>query len=144
MRVAYSVPGEWYLVPLLRIFLNSSVFGSHEGIRFQRSEKVGEVVVFGYVAVVLRTIGDRSLLLYDAGHTTITNVDFSKVVISDMLRRNVRDHPLMRWRVMDITAMQFEDESFIVVIDKGGLDALMEPELGPKLRNQNALVLKLN
>ncbi|XP_027917593.1 methyltransferase-like protein 13 [Vigna unguiculata] len=74
--------------------------------------------------------------LYDAGHTAITNVDFSKVVISDMLRRNVRDRPLMRWRVMDITAMQFEDESFIAVIDKGGLDALMEPELGPKLGNQ--------
>ncbi|XP_020215678.1 eEF1A lysine and N-terminal methyltransferase isoform X2 [Cajanus cajan] len=74
--------------------------------------------------------------LYDAGHTAITNVDFSKVVISDMLRRNVRDRPLMRWRVMDITAMQFEDESFSAVIDKGGLDALMEPELGSKLGNQ--------
>lgn len=32
--------------------------------------------------------------------------------------------------------MQFEDESFIAVIDKGGLDALMEPELGPKLGKQ--------
>lgn len=32
--------------------------------------------------------------------------------------------------------VQFEDESFIAVIDKGGLDALMEPELGPKLGNQ--------
>ncbi|TKY59979.1 Methyltransferase protein 13 [Spatholobus suberectus] len=74
--------------------------------------------------------------LYDAGHTAITNIDFSKVVISDMLRRNVRDRPLMRWRVMDMTAMQFEDESFCAVIDKGGLDALMEPELGPKLGNQ--------
>ncbi|CAJ1939114.1 unnamed protein product [Sphenostylis stenocarpa] len=74
--------------------------------------------------------------LYDAGHTSIINVDFSKVVISDMLRRNVRDRPLMRWRVMDITAMQFKDESFIAVIDKGGLDALMEPKVGPKLGNQ--------
>ena len=42
----------------------------------------------------------------------------------------------MRWRIMDMTAMQFEDESFGAVIDKGGLDALMEPELGPKLENQ--------
>ena len=74
--------------------------------------------------------------LYDAGHTAITNIDFSKVVISDMLRRNVRDRPLMRWRIMDMTAMQFEDESFGAVIDIGGLDALMEPELGPKLENQ--------
>ncbi|XP_058731713.1 uncharacterized protein LOC131603429 isoform X2 [Vicia villosa] len=74
--------------------------------------------------------------LYDAGYTSITNVDFSKVVISNMLRSNIRARPLMRWRVMDITAMQFEDESFGAVIDKGGLDALMEPELGPSLGNQ--------
>lgn len=74
--------------------------------------------------------------LYDAGFHGITNVDFSKVVISDMLRRNVRDRPDMRWRVMDMTSMQFMDGTFDVVLDKGGLDALMEPELGHKLGNQ--------
>lgn len=31
---------------------------------------------------------------------------------------------------------QFVDDSFDVVVDKGGLDALMEPELGPKLGDQ--------
>ncbi|GKV28678.1 hypothetical protein SLEP1_g37697 [Rubroshorea leprosula] len=74
--------------------------------------------------------------LYDAGFHSITNVDFSKVVISDMLRRNVRDRPHMRWRVMDMTQLQFTDETFDAVLDKGGLDALMEPKLGPKLGNQ--------
>lgn len=44
--------------------------------------------------------------LYDAGFRGITNIDFSKVVISDMLRRNVRQRPGMRWRVMDMTKMQ--------------------------------------
>lgn len=44
--------------------------------------------------------------LYDAGCRNITNIDFSKVVISDMLRRNVRNRPEMKWRVMDITDMQ--------------------------------------
>lgn len=44
--------------------------------------------------------------LYDAGFRDITNIDFSKVVISDMLRRNVRSRPGMRWRVMDMTNMQ--------------------------------------
>lgn len=44
--------------------------------------------------------------LYDAGLRDVTNVDFSKVVISDMLRRNIRSRPEMRWRVMDITKMQ--------------------------------------
>ncbi|CAO2822471.1 unnamed protein product [Amaranthus hypochondriacus] len=71
--------------------------------------------------------------LYDAGFHDITNVDFSKVVISDMLRRNVRDRPRMRWRVMDITSMLFDDGTFDVVLDKGGLDALMEPEFGTEL-----------
>lgn len=110
--------------------------------------------------------------LYDAGFRDITNVDFSKVVISDMLRRNIRTRPELRWRVMDITKMQvfvpFEtfvlcfifcsssfsllflsftqasitclaqvaDDSFDMVLDKGALDALMEPEVGTKLGNQ--------
>ncbi|KAM7485887.1 hypothetical protein LguiA_001896 [Lonicera macranthoides] len=44
--------------------------------------------------------------LYDAGFRDISNIDFSKVVISEMLRRNVRLRPGMRWRVMDMTSMQ--------------------------------------
>ncbi|XP_010929746.1 uncharacterized protein [Elaeis guineensis] len=71
--------------------------------------------------------------LYDAGFQQITNIDFSKVVVSDMLRRYVRSRPEMRWRVMDMTDMQFADEFFDAILDKGGLDALMEPELGSKL-----------
>lgn len=74
--------------------------------------------------------------LYDAGIHAITNIDFSKIVISDMLRRNVRDRPSMRWRFMDMTQMQFMDGTFDVVLDKGGLDALMEPEVGSKLGKQ--------
>ncbi|KAH0739845.1 hypothetical protein KY290_038550 [Solanum tuberosum] len=74
--------------------------------------------------------------LYDEGFCNITNVDFSKVVISDMLRRNIRARPVMKWRVMDMTNMQFAKESFGAVLDKGGLDALMEPELGSKLGTQ--------
>lgn len=74
--------------------------------------------------------------LYDAGFRGITNIDFSKVVISNMLRRNLRERPVMRWRVMDMTNMQFADETFDAILDKGGLDALMEPKIGPKLGNQ--------
>lgn len=71
--------------------------------------------------------------LYDAGFKRITNIDFSKVVIGNMLRKHLRARPGMLWRVMDMTNMQFSDGAFDVVIDKGGLDALMEPELGPTL-----------
>uniref|UniRef100_A0A804RI61 Methyltransferase type 11 domain-containing protein n=1 Tax=Zea mays TaxID=4577 RepID=A0A804RI61_MAIZE len=71
--------------------------------------------------------------LYDAGFCRVTNVDFSRVVVADMLRRHARARPEMRWRVMDMTDMQFADGSFDVILDKGGLDALMEPEAGTKL-----------
>lgn len=71
--------------------------------------------------------------VYDAGFRDVTNIDFSKVAVSDMLRRHVRSRPEMKWRVMDMTQMQFTDEFFDVILDKGGLDALMEPEHGIKL-----------
>ncbi|CAL5017436.1 unnamed protein product [Urochloa decumbens] len=84
--------------------------------------------------------------LYDAGFHRITNVDFSRVVVADMLRRHARARPEMRWRVMDITSMQFVDGSFDVILDKGGLDALMEPgagaKLGTKYLNEAKRVLK--
>ncbi|KAJ3697307.1 hypothetical protein LUZ61_001012 [Rhynchospora tenuis] len=74
-----------------------------------------------------------SEFIYDAGFRHITNVDFSKVVISDMLRRYVRSRPEMKWRIMDMTNLQFSDKVFDIVLDKGGLDALMEPEVGTTL-----------
>lgn len=36
----------------------------------------------------------------------------------------------------DFFSFQFADETFDVVLDKGGLDALMEPELGSDLGNR--------
>ncbi|KAH0992584.1 hypothetical protein GBA52_004067 [Prunus armeniaca] len=74
--------------------------------------------------------------LYDVGLKAITNIDLSEIAISDMLCHNACQRPGMKWQVMDITTMQIEDESFDVVVDKGGLDALMEPEFGPKMGNQ--------
>ncbi|EYU32702.1 hypothetical protein MIMGU_mgv1a025971mg [Erythranthe guttata] len=71
--------------------------------------------------------------LYDDGFRNITNVDFSREVISAMLKRNLRERPGMRWRVMDITDMQFASGTVDAIIDKGGLDALMEPNIDPRL-----------
>ncbi|XVF30562.1 hypothetical protein REPUB_Repub16aG0068800 [Reevesia pubescens] len=42
----------------------------------------------------------------------------------------------MRWQVMDMTQIQLMDDTFNVVLDKGGLDALIELEHGPQLGNQ--------
>lgn len=35
-----------------------------------------------------------------------------------------------------ISALQFTNDTFDAVVDKGGLDALMEPEVGTKLGSQ--------
>lgn len=47
-----------------------------------------------------------SAAMYDGGFHSIVNVDFNKRVITEMLRLNVRERPLMKWQVMDITKMQ--------------------------------------
>ena len=40
---------------------------------------------------------------YDDGCTAITNIDFSKPVIKEMMAKNLRARPLMKWQVMDMT-----------------------------------------
>ncbi|KAL7109346.1 hypothetical protein ACP275_06G170500 [Erythranthe tilingii] len=70
--------------------------------------------------------------LYDEGFTEITNVDFSKVVIQAMMKRNIRARPEMKWRVMDITNIEFPSGIFDAIVDKGGLDILMDSEHGPR------------
>lgn len=40
---------------------------------------------------------------YDDGVQELTNIDFSKVVIREMLMKNVRTRPKMKWLVMDMT-----------------------------------------
>lgn len=49
---------------------------------------------------------ELSAHMYDAGWHNIINVDFSKVVVAEMLRLHVRSRPHMRWQVMDITHLQ--------------------------------------
>ncbi|XP_052189283.1 uncharacterized protein LOC127799356 isoform X2 [Diospyros lotus] len=121
---------EWYAEwPQLREPLLS---------HFHAPQAAGEEPLSSSLQILVPGCGNSRLSehLYDAGFKDITNIDFSKVVISDMLRRNVRSRPGMRWRVMDMTGMQFADGTFDIVLDKGGFDALMEPELGAKLGDQ--------
>ena len=40
---------------------------------------------------------------YDDGCTGITNIDFSALVIKQMMAKNLRTRPRMRWQVMDMT-----------------------------------------
>ena len=49
---------------------------------------------------------ELSSSLYDAGFENIINIDFSKDVIVEMMKKHLRLRPRMKWRVMDMTAMQ--------------------------------------
>lgn len=68
-----------------------------------------------------------SVDMYDVGYTSITNIDISEVVIEQM-KKTYRDREGCKWQTMDATAMEFEDESCSVVLDKGTLDAMMSEE----------------
>ncbi|XP_053247141.1 eEF1A lysine and N-terminal methyltransferase isoform X4 [Podarcis raffonei] len=63
--------------------------------------------------------------LYDEGYQDITNVDISEVVIKQMQERSAHLRPKMTYMVMDVLQMDFPDERFQVVLDKGTLDALL-------------------
>lgn len=64
--------------------------------------------------------------MYDDGYTNITNIDFSQLVIDEMKQKNLNIRTNMKWLVMDMTSMiEFSNNSFDIILDKGALDALM-------------------
>jgi hypothetical protein len=65
--------------------------------------------------------------MYDEGFTSITNVDFSPVVISKMSQA----YPQMKWLVMDMVDLQLPEKSFDIVIEKATLDVLFVKEKSP-------------
>eukprot|EP01018_Ginkgo_biloba_P030193 Gb_04414 [translate_table: standard] len=56
--------------------------------------------------------------LYDVGFKRITNIDFSKVVVVEMLRKHLRSCLDMLWRVINMTNMPFLDGSFMLFLRK--------------------------
>ena len=53
------------------------------------------------------------------------NMDFSETCIQNMRERNLEKRPSMKWDVMDILDLKYEDASFDIVLDKGTMDAIM-------------------
>ncbi|CAN0004861.1 unnamed protein product, partial [Ascophyllum nodosum] len=62
--------------------------------------------------------------MFDEGYTTITNIDVSRVVIEQMIAR-YRDKPALMWQAMNVCTLEYPDESFNSVIDKGTLDSVL-------------------
>jgi ubiquinone/menaquinone biosynthesis C-methylase UbiE len=66
----------------------------------------------------------RSTVFLRLGYTSITNIDVSRVVIEQMIER-YKDKPTLQWQQMNVTALDFPDETFDVVIAKATLDAVL-------------------
>jgi len=63
--------------------------------------------------------------MYDDGYKSITNVDYSSVVIDQMQRRHSALRPQMKWVVADVRRLPFDAGTFDVAFDKGTMDAMM-------------------
>lgn len=62
--------------------------------------------------------------LYDHGWTYVTSVDCSETCIAWMRAQNAGLRA-MRWEVMDVRALTFENGSFDIVFEKGTLDSVV-------------------
>lgn len=87
---------------------------------------------------------------YDQGYHNVTNLDFSELVIEEMVAKNLgRDK--MTWDVGDMTNLsKYGNNSFDIVFDKGALDALMSTdseqsrEMAKRMFDEITRVLKPN
>jgi len=63
--------------------------------------------------------------LYFQGFTSITNIDYSREVVSSMLKRYSELNCKIEYLEMDMKKLVFEDNKFDVVLDLGGSDCLL-------------------
>ena len=76
--------------------------------------------------------------MYHDGFQLITNTDYSEIVIDNM--RNKTKHLIeMKWSVKDIYALDYNDQSFEIVLEKGTLDALLVNEMDPWCISEKSL-----
>lgn len=103
------------------------------------------------ICILLTGCGNSRLSedMYDVGYHLLKNIDISDVVIRQMTSRNETKRPQMKFIKMDLLDLQYDDEFFHVVLDKGTLDAIftsndeMVIEKVDKMLNEVSRVLKI-
>ncbi|XP_056421619.1 EEF1A lysine methyltransferase 4 [Hyla sarda] len=78
--------------------------------------------------------------LHKEGVRPLVSIDYSPVCIKEMAQRHA-NAPDMSWMVMDARHLQFPDETFDLVIEKGTLDAMMVDEKDPWRVSQDTITL---
>lgn len=63
--------------------------------------------------------------LYADGFCNVLNMDISEACVSQLAARYANSAPKMHFRVMDMMDLECEDETVEMIVDKGGIDALM-------------------
>lgn len=67
-----------------------------------------------------------SIQLYELGYHHIENIDFSFPVIESMMKLHPTDkYPGLNYKHMDARSLQYSDNSFNVILDKGTLDCVV-------------------
>ena len=77
--------------------------------------------------------------MYLDNYKHIVNTDYSNVII-ELMKKRCQHLIDMSWVVMDINNLQYENESFECVLEKGTIDALLVDEKSPwRLSDENEI-----
>lgn len=63
--------------------------------------------------------------MYDEGYLKVWNMDISSICIEQMKDRNLKMRPHMKWEVMDVRDLKYDDGFFDLIVDKSTIDALL-------------------
>lgn len=63
--------------------------------------------------------------MFDEGYQNITNIDISPTVTKAMAEKYKDKAPSFKYLQMDVKSMDFPENSFDAVVDKGTLDSVL-------------------
>jgi EEF1A lysine methyltransferase 4 len=95
------------------------LYNKTEGVTIDIARRQTKVLVIGCGNSLL------SEQMYDNGYRNITNNDISPICINRMKQRNEKKRPEMKWDVMDVRKMTYQNGQFDVIIDKSTIDAIL-------------------